>query len=80
MPVACNVVTDATAFYVSLLFLVSHFCFSFVAIRSMLVRTWGNVFCTMSGNALRLMAKVVLVESCEESLSRRVTHRTCHNV
>jgi hypothetical protein len=75
MPVACSVVTDADAFYGSLLISCSHFCFFFfVAIRIYVVCTWGNVFYTMSGNALRLMSKIGPVESCEKKVCLDVLH------
>jgi hypothetical protein len=34
----------------------------------MLVRPLGNVFCTMSGNAMRLMSEIDYVESCEKKV------------
>jgi hypothetical protein len=34
----------------------------------------GKVFCTMSGNALRLMPKIGLIESCEKKVCRVVLH------
>jgi hypothetical protein len=46
----------------SLLYTFVFVCWRYVP---MVVRHLGNVFCTMSGNALRLMPKIGLVESCE---------------
>jgi hypothetical protein len=40
----------------------------------MLVRHLGNVFYTMSGNALRLMSKIGPVESCEKKVCLDVLH------
>jgi hypothetical protein len=59
--------------------LIDTFVFVFWRYVSMLFVT-GNVFCTISGNALRLMSKIARRIMWKESLSRRVTYRTCHNV
>jgi hypothetical protein len=48
--------------------------FLFVATRAYVGSYLGNVFCTMSGNALRLMSKADLVESCEKKIYLDVLH------
>jgi hypothetical protein len=61
MPVACSVVTDAAAFYVSLLIFVSHFFFVCWRYVSMLVRPGVKSFAQCLGT---------LCVSCLRSVSR----------
>jgi hypothetical protein len=54
--------------------LLGTFVFIYWRYVPILVRTWGNVFCTMAGNALCLMVKIGIVESCEKKVCLDMLH------
>jgi hypothetical protein len=70
----CSALLMLAAFYSSWMIPCYALLFMWLEIRAYVGSYLGNVFCTMTGNALRLMSKIGLIESCEKKVCLDVLH------